>query len=304
MSDDIRVVIEGEERGDPVAALKGQLNSLKSTAASAVQRASVAEAEAGRARVRVADLEKKVVERDEQTIGHGIGAAKAEADAAQAALEAALTEGDAKAAAAAQRKLSTATAQIVQMESEQAAMKSAPKPVAQAEDVTDPVERVARTVSPKSAAWIRSNPDAITDPRKNALMMAGHHEALANGITVDSDQYFETINNKIGGGERKAAKVDLGDDVEVEQDFTTQRRPVAPVAPGATAGGSGGGSRTTVKLTATEAASATDGTIPWNYDDPNGKFKKGDPIGVKEFARRKQEMTKQGVYDRTYVDQQ
>jgi hypothetical protein len=47
-----------------------------------------------------------------------------------------------------------------------------------------------------------------------------------------------------------------------------------------------------VSLTQGEIQNATDGTLQWNYDDPSGKnrWKKGDPIGVNEMARRKAAM--------------
>ena len=53
-----------------------------------------------------------------------------------------------------------------------------------------------------------------------------------------------------------------------------------------------------------EAASATDGTLVWNYDDPSGKnqYKKGDPIGLAEMARRKHEGQKAGLYDRNAIE--
>ena len=72
-----------------------------------------------------------------------------------------------------------------------------------------------------------------------------------------------------------------------------------------TAVASGNLSNTQVKLTAGEARAATDGTHTWNYDDPSGKarFKKGDPIGVQEFARRKKMLTEQGAYDKIAVQQ-
>ena len=79
--------------------------------------------------------------------------------------------------------------------------------------------------------------------------------------------------------------------------------PVAPVHQ--SSGGTNGGGDT-VTLTKGEAAAATDGiTHVWNYPDPTGKnrWKVGDPIGIQEFARRKREMMRQGVYDRTYTEQ-
>ena len=82
--------------------------------------------------------------------------------------------------------------------------------------------------------------------------------------------------------------------------------PVAPVNGGGGSGGAGNGAGAiTVSLSRTEAASATDGTLVWNFDDPSGqkKFKKGEPIGIQEFARRKREMKAQGLYDKSLTEQ-
>ena len=79
------------------------------------------------------------------------------------------------------------------------------------------------------------------------------------------------------------------------------RRPSSAAAPAS--GGSGGlnGGGVEVRLTKREAASATDGTLIFNYDDPTGqnRWKKGDPIGLAEMARRKHEGMKNGLYDKS-----
>ena len=64
------------------------------------------------------------------------------------------------------------------------------------------------------------------------------------------------------------------------------------------------GGATEVRLSAAEARSATDGTLVWNYEDPTGKgrFKKGEPIGIQEMARRKAALTKDGRYQNVSVD--
>ena len=71
-------------------------------------------------------------------------------------------------------------------------------------------------------------------------------------------------------------------------------------APVSRENGSGNGrnadGRTSIELTGGEVDRATDGSIVWNYNDPNGRFKKDDPIGVNEMARRKMLMTKEGRY--------
>lgn len=88
--------------------------------------------------------------------------------------------------------------------------------------------------------------------------------------------------------------------------FTDQRnnRPMrsAPVRGGG-GGGSGDGRRVSVALTAGEREAATDGTLPWNHDGPvdpttgNPRYRKGDPIGLTEMARRKMLMKKNGRYN-------
>ena len=59
-----------------------------------------------------------------------------------------------------------------------------------------------------------------------------------------------------------------------------------------------------VRLSKGEAASATDGTLIWNYDDPSGqkRFRKGDPIGVQEMARRKLALQQAGQYDKSFTE--
>ena len=84
----------------------------------------------------------------------------------------------------------------------------------------------------------------------------------------------------------------------------TRRRSTVPVAPvQASAGGTSGGGQE-VRLTKGEATAATDGSLIWNYDDPSPqkRFRKGDPIGHQEMARRKVELTKRGAYDRSYTE--
>ncbi len=82
-----------------------------------------------------------------------------------------------------------------------------------------------------------------------------------------------------------------------------KRRPGPPVAPVQASGGGVSGGGVEVRLSKGEAAAATDGTLVWNYSDPSGKnlFKKGDPIGITEMARRKKAMSEQGLYDKTWV---
>ena len=38
--------------------------------------------------------------------------------------------------------------------------------------------------------------------------------------------------------------------------------------------------------------------LTWGYDDPNGRFKKNEPIGVREYLRRRDEIRKDPSWNR------
>lgn len=106
--------------------------------------------------------------------------------------------------------------------------------------------------------------------------------------------------------QNRRGSIEQGGSDRGARQFTEQRnnRPMrsAPVRGG---GGSGGGDgrRVSVALTAGESEAATDGTLQWNYDGPvdpstgNPRYRKGDPIGRTEMARRKMLMKKNGRYN-------
>src|SRR5574343_658852 len=172
--------------------------------------------------------------------------------------------------------LASATAEVEAAKQEQSKRREA----SQERVSADPVESYIAGRSAPTAQWLRSHTDYIIDPRKNAKMNAAHHDAVAEGFAPDTSQYFEHVEKFLG--------------LKQPDNQQLRKRPASrPVAPTATANGSSSSNASNeVRLTAGEARSATDGTIVWNYDDPSGqkRFRKGDPIGVQEMARRKKAM--------------
>jgi hypothetical protein len=114
--------------------------------------------------------------------------------------------------------------------------------------------------------------------------------AVRAGFEPESDEYFEFINKKLNvdadddGGQQRRQANGNGQETQPMKRATTPVRASAPVR-----GGNGISTRTmrSVKLTEGEMRQATDGTLAWDRDDPKGRFKAGDPIGVNEMARRK-----------------
>jgi hypothetical protein len=289
-----------DDDGDPLADLKTQFTQMTGRLQNVVADTQQQLAETQQ---RLQRTEAKVVTNEIDTIEGGIQQLDADADAAQAAYQQAFEAGDGAAMARAQRAMSRAEVQRNELVQARDAMKrdSQRKPAGDQQQrqqprqtQQDPVEAVASTLSPKSAAWIRSHPQCITDPKMNARMMAAHNLALADDIAVDSDEYFQRIEQGIKQSVTKSDQKQAGDG----------RRPSSAATSGTGAGGGMNGGTVQVKLTAGEARSATDGTLIWNYDDPSPqkRFKKGDPIGLAEMARRKHEGIKLGLYDRNNIE--
>lgn len=290
---------EGDE-GDPVADLKkqfGQLTGRLQTVASAQQQT---EQQLHDTTQRLQRAESQVVVSQIETVENGIAQADADAEAAEQAYARAFEAGDGPAMARAQRTMvraETARGQLVEAQAnlKDAAAKRGPQQQREQQQrraPSDPVEAVAGSLSPKSAAWIRAHPECVTDPKMNARMMAAHNLAIADDIALDSQEYFDRIDAGVKPAVKKVDPKTAGEG--------DGRRPSSAAASGGAAGGGLNGGTLEVKLTRGEAASATDGTLVWNYDDPTGnkRFVKGDPIGLAEMARRKHEGKKAGLYDK------
>lgn len=292
-----------DEDGDPVADLKKQFGQLTGRLQTVVAHQQQTEQQLAEANQRLQKAETQAVVSQIDTVEGGIAQIDSDLEAAEAAYARAFEAGDGMAAARAQRAMTQAAAQrteLVQARDslKQAATKQAtqqPRQQPRQQASADPVEAVIANsgMSPRSAAWLRAHPECVTDKKLNARMMAAHNLALADDVEVDSDEYFDRIERGV------KPTVTKKEDPKPAANGDG-RRPSSGAASGAGAGGGMNGGATTVKLTKGEAMSATDGTLVWNYDDPTGqnKFKKGDPIGLAEMARRKHEGQKQGLYDK------
>lgn len=280
-----------DELKEQYEALKRRTEGAEQIKAEALRRASEAEAKAAKASV---DARSSIYDSELSKLGAGINAAEAEATAAQEAWAQAMGAGDYGSAALAQRRMQRADLNLARLEDAKASLeyeaKRAPREPAPPADL---VEAFIQGRTPRTAAWLRQHTDHILDPAKQRAMERAHYSALGEGLDPDTDDYFAHVESKLGLRESEPAKV------------PPKKRSVAP--PSAPVNGGAGQSTASgpiqVSLTRAEEVAATDGTHTWTYDDPGGKFKKGQPIGKKEFARRKYLQGKAGMHDRTYTDQ-
>ena len=180
------------------------------------------------------------------TVLSGIQAAEAEATTAEKEYVAADEAGDLPAKARAMRKMGAAEARIERLKEAEADLKDQtatkptkpakreqPPPPQQQPPSNDPIAAFTQGMSAKSTAWIRAHPDCVTDPKKNARMLAAHNLAMADDIAVDTPEYFERIEAGITPVAKKA---------DPEPPKPVNIRPSAPVASGANAGGGMNGS--------------------------------------------------------------
>lgn len=306
--------VEGKAATEPVADLKAQVAELTASRQRETDRASNAERAAALARnqareaaAEAATVRKEAADRTGESIETGISAANDAIAAAKKDIKNAGEIGDHSAQAEAYDKLATARARLERLNEQKTEVDirkteaARPRQEQQREPeraaVDDPFEEMLAGMAQggyaRSAEWIRKNREMWTDERKNAKVRAAHFDAVSDGIKPESDEYFEYIEKRVGLREAEPAK----NERVVEVKPHSRRPPVAPVAQ--SGGGMNGSSATTVRLTKQQADSATDGTLVWNYDDPSGKnrYKKGDPIGTQEFARRLVAQKDQGLFD-------
>jgi len=169
-----------------------------------------------------------------------------------------------------------------QMEVERASPNAQPvQPMPSAPRVDDVIEDMASKVTPRSAAWLRSAKDHLRDEKSIRKMFNAHEAAILDGVTPDSDEYFEFIEQRLGMRKVAPAAPPPAD----EEDNSALSAAAAPAparkpSPPPAAPVSRGSSRPgTVRLSAAEAQTARDlGMSP------------------EEYARNKQALIKEGRY--------
>lgn len=109
-------------------------------------------------------------------------------------LKAAFAAGDMDTFADIQEAISDNSAKINSIEAGKQAIKERPR---QEPRALDPVEAFASQLSPRSAAWVRAHPEYATNDRLKQKMIAAHTMALADGIQVDTSDYFEAVEDAL-----------------------------------------------------------------------------------------------------------
>ena len=225
---------------DGIAELKARLEEEKKLRFEAESRAQQAQQTATKAAAEVQDS-------NLQLITGAIDKLKRESDYLKSHFKEAMTSGDYDAAAQIQETMSLNAAKLLQLQNGKASLEERlvnPQPAAPQSN--DPVERVASTLSPRSAAWIRAHPQCITDQRMYQKMVGAHNIAMADGYIVDSDAYFDAIEQQLGFRKASPAQVDDGEDIALSAAAAPVQKRNAPAAAPTTRTASGTPSKSQV----------------------------------------------------------
>ena len=236
---------------DGIAELKAQLEAEK------VARAKEAQARADAERQMREATQREVAAKNEVAVSHldmvkdAIERLKQSNDHLTTRYEEALTVGDYSAAAKINRGMTDNFVKLGKLEDGKISLETRAKEPARAPAV-DPVEALASSLSPKSAAWVRAHPEFATDGEKFEAMIAA--DKLARRTTKpDTPEYFTRVERLL---EIDKGTDDAGsDDPTFEAAKVVHRREApppsaAPVSRAASA--TGGGKPNVVRLTAAE----------------------------------------------------
>jgi hypothetical protein len=207
-------------------------------------------------------------------------AVDAEAERATQAYQQAFDDGDAARMAQTNREIAAAEVKRAHTQNVVAQLDRAqPVPL-------DPVEAFAAGRSSQAQKWIRSHPDYVLGGRKTAKLSAAHSDAIAEGITPDTPQYFRHVETFLGldGGVAGSRRRGSDSDGEIRRVIVSDD-PNKQIGPNET------------RMTKGEYTAATE-TLTWPHDSPDGKHKRGDALGVEEYLKRKAIMKADGWYNR------
>jgi hypothetical protein len=168
-----------------------------------------------------------------QLVSNAIDTVRRENEILKANYRSALSEDNYDVAAEAQERMSINAAKLLQLENGKAAMEAEPRqrqPVHEVQRTADPIEAFASQLTPRSASWVRRNPQFVTDPRLNQKMIAAHNLAMADGHEADSDSYFSAVEDTLKVNRRNETTQDQESALS-SASSPAQRRASPPAAP-------------------------------------------------------------------------
>lgn len=203
----------------------------------------------------VQKAQRDVQDGDYQLIMSAIDKAKSNSELLKNAYAESMAAGDYRKAADIHEALALNANKLSTLENGKAALENRLKQPVQPVS-NDPVEEFASRLTPRSAAWIRNNPDYARDPAKYDAMVRAHNHAMGEGHVPDSDSYFQHVEMRLGMRKPPESTVDE-EVVSVAATPVQKRTSVPPSAPTTRVASNTSGKPTTVRLTAEQREMAS-----------------------------------------------
>ena len=273
-----------DERETALNDLRKQVEQQKAISARERQQREQIEQFAREQAAKVQSAEVEVQDSNLRMIMNALDATEQTAQGAERTYADAMAAGDYAAAAKAQRAMAQAESQLLQLNNGKRALEDRlqvrktegrvseerPEIRPQAPSRT-PIEEMAANLTPKSAEWLRSHPDAASSVAK---LTAAHSAAVElEGIAVESPEYFDYIEQKLGMASEKPAKPEA----------KPSKPSIASVPVSSSGGGVRGGDERSMTLSPEEVERAI-------YDEPDVPRTKALEI----YARNKRALQKEG----------
>jgi len=245
VNDDAPVNVEKAAVSDEITPEEG-INHLKKQLEDERKARSDADRRANEAQQLANKAQRDVQDGDYQLIVSAIDKAKSNSELLKNAYAESMAAGDYRKVADIQEALALNANKLSTLENGKSALENKLRqPVQQVNN--DPVEEFASRLTPRSANWIRNNPDYARDPKKYESMVRAHNHAMGEGYVPDTDAYFQHVESRLGL--RNAPEPEADDDVVSIAAAPTQKRTAAPAAPTTRMASNTSGKPTTVRLT-------------------------------------------------------
>ena len=217
-----------------------------------------AERRAYEAQQQVQKAQRDVQDGDYQLIVNAIDHTKRNGDILKNGYAEALSVGDYRKAADLQEAIALNANKLSTLENGKNALEAKLKQPIQQMPNNDPVEALASQLTPRSAAWVRANPDVVRDPQKYQDMVRAHNHAVGEGYAPDSDAYFEHVERRLGLRKEQAPQEIPQEEVISVAAAPVQKRTSAPpVAPTSRVASNSSGRPNVVRLTAEQKEMAS-----------------------------------------------
>lgn len=229
------------QQDEDTALLKQQLEATRQAAQIARQREEQSHYARQQAEQRLRGQQHVTEQAQLDAILNAMGAAQAEAEAAQRDLETSVVAQDARAQAEAQRRLAKAEARFIQLEDGKLAYENRAEQMRMAEQMRQeqaqrqpqqqrqptPDEYInSLNIPVPEKDWLRAHQDVLSDNAKWVAVQHHSNEAGRKGIQRSTPEFFKYIDEQMGYGRKQVAEK------AQQQRQTTFAAPVSQSVPG------------------------------------------------------------------------